>query len=476
MTSKITLSAVMLAVICLFTSCLSNDNETVTYDDAAVTTFTLGTVRCYRTVKSYDGKRDSTYSYTYSASTTPVYIDQVNKLIYNEDSLTVGTDLSRILVTIGTKNNGVALIKNVDDDQWMYYSSADSIDFSTERTLRVVSSDGVNTTDYKVNIVRHNEYADSVSWQQMPANQTLGTFTSMKAIQAGDAVYVLGTDAADDTKLLKTTDGATWRECTLPVTSGMAEASMANVNDVLTVYANGNIYSTTDGMQWNALTPNITLKTLVGGCKTEMYALATDGTMLVSTDNGATWTADAMESNQYVDNTGNMPVVDITLLAGNTRTNSEIQRATMIGRKADAATGDVANNVVVWNKVVDADVPQTWTYTNVADENKNYRLPEIKNVTVANYADGILLLGDTVTDNTLESKPTMYYSPDYGATWHKQSGMTTPKNVTGAKSSVIVADGKGFFYVIATNPDATEADDRCIIWKGKKNSILWKKK
>ena len=107
----------MLAVVCLCTSCLSNDDETVTYEDTAVTTFTLGTVRCYRTVKTAAGN-DSTYSYTYSASTVPMYIDQINKRIYNEDSLVVGTDVSRVLTTIYTKNNGVAMFKNIADDNW----------------------------------------------------------------------------------------------------------------------------------------------------------------------------------------------------------------------------------------------------------------------------------------------------------------------------------------------------------------------
>ncbi len=466
----------MLAVICLFTSCLSDDNETVTYDDTAVTTFTLGTVRCYRTVKSYDGLRDSTYSYTYSASTIPVFIDQVNKRIYNEDSLSVGTDLSRVLVTVATKNNGIALFKNTNDEQWTYYSSADSVDLSTERTLRVVSSDGLNTADYKVNIVRHNEYADSFSWKRMPVEQTIASFTSMKAAKAGEKVFILGNDAAGNTKLLATTDGSSWSECTLPTANAMNTASITTINDVLTVYADGIIFYSTDGEQWTTITPNTALKNIIGGCKGEMYATANDGSIMVSTDNGATWTPDAMESTQYVDNTQNLPVADITLLASTTKTNSEIQRVTVIGRKADNNTGETANTAVVWNKVVDPDLSQTWTYTNVADENKTYRLPQIKNISVTAYADGIVLLGDTALNNSEKSMPTMYFSPDYGATWHKQSGMTTPQNVAGCTCSTIVADGKGFIYIIATKPDATEPDAQCVIWKGKKNSVLWKKK
>ena len=36
----------MIAMVCLLASCLSNDDETVTYNDTAVTSFTLGSIRC----------------------------------------------------------------------------------------------------------------------------------------------------------------------------------------------------------------------------------------------------------------------------------------------------------------------------------------------------------------------------------------------------------------------------------------------
>lgn len=465
----------MFAVICLFTSCLKNDNEVVTYDDIAVTSFRLGSVRCYRTVKAYDGS-DSTYSYTYSASSTPIYIDQVNKRIYNEDSLAVGSDLSRVLVTLGTKNNGIARFKSLDSDEWQYYSTADSIDLSQVRTLRVTSSDGLHNVDYEVKIVAHKEYADSFSWYRMPAQAEIGTFVKMKSAQTDGGVFVLGTDASGVTKLLNTVDGTAWTDCDLPAATDWSAASVAAIDGRLFLYAGGVIYSTADGQQWDTVTPGITLNSLVGGCEGEWYAVGVDGRIYVSRDKGLTWAQDAMESSLYVDNTPYLPASDITLLSAVSRMNSDIQRVTMIGNKPYTGEDDAFATAVVWNKVVDATAPQAWTYTNVSKENKTYVLPRMQGLSAIIYADGILATGGAPLYGTQEAYSTIYYSPDYGATWHVENGMSMPEGVAGATCAVMAADGKGFFYVIASRPDAADAEGRCVIWKGKKNSVLWQKK
>lgn len=459
-------------MICLCASCLSNDNENITYDDTAVTTFTLGSVKCYRTVKASDGN-DSTYSYTYSAATTPIHIDQVNKHIFNEDSLAVGTDLSHIITTIVTKNSGVALFKNIDDDNWTLYSSTDSVDYSQQRILRVVSNDGLHETSYTVDIVCHQEYADSFSWSRMPNDDIIATFTKMKAVQAGEWIYVMGIDAAGALSLIRSADGSAWTACYMPPVTDMALTSVTAVDGVLKTYDNGTIYSTEDGDTWTTTATNEPLKALLGGCKNEMYALGTNGNILVSTDNGAQWAPDAMESTDYVDNTAYLPASDITILSGETKTNSEITRVTMVGNKAYTDDNDSYPNAVVWNKVVDTEVPQTWTYTSIAWNNHYYTLPRMQGLTAIQYADGILAIGGTAVNNSATAYSKLYFSPDYGATWHTQTGMDLPQNIEDAQTAVLVPDGKGAFLIIAANPDADNDADKCVIWKGRQNKALW---
>ena len=75
----------MLLVIAVLTSCLkSNDDEAVYYNDAAITSFTLGTLNRYLHTTTAAGK-DSIYKTSVAASSYKFNIDQINHVIFNPD-------------------------------------------------------------------------------------------------------------------------------------------------------------------------------------------------------------------------------------------------------------------------------------------------------------------------------------------------------------------------------------------------------
>jgi hypothetical protein len=160
MNKKFYVCIMFVSVMIVFTSCLGTNDENVYYNDTAITAFTLGTLDRTAHTTSYTGG-DSTYSTTVTGSNYKMYIDQVNRKIYNLDSLPYGTDIKHVLVTITTKNGGVAAIKNVKSDTLSYYSSSDSIDFTTPRTFFVYSNDGTAYCKYVASVGAHKEEADS---------------------------------------------------------------------------------------------------------------------------------------------------------------------------------------------------------------------------------------------------------------------------------------------------------------------------
>ncbi len=90
----------------LLTSCLgtSDDSDIVYYNDTAITSFTLTSVTRIIHTTSKSGK-DSVYRRALSNPVT-FSIDQNRRKVYNLDSLFADCDLSHVLVSIGTKNNG----------------------------------------------------------------------------------------------------------------------------------------------------------------------------------------------------------------------------------------------------------------------------------------------------------------------------------------------------------------------------------
>jgi hypothetical protein len=151
----------------VFASCLkSNDTETTYYSDTAISSFTLGTLNRYVTTKAKDGVTDSTYKTTVAGSKYEFYIDHLNRKIYNIDSLPYGTDASRVLVTITTKNSGQAFIKSLTDETLTIYSSSDSLDLSHPREIRVYpfSNGSKDYRAYEVTVNVHRQPTDSVYW------------------------------------------------------------------------------------------------------------------------------------------------------------------------------------------------------------------------------------------------------------------------------------------------------------------------
>ena len=157
----------------LITSCLSSDddNETTTYKDTAITAFSLSTVNQTIHTTTSAGK-DSTYTKT--VSSLPVFtIDHYQGKIYNTDSLPSGCDLSHILASISSKNNGVIIVNYptaTGADSLLYYSSTDSIDFSKPREIRVYAYNGDGYRSYTVTVNMHQAEAGKLLWEKKQAS------------------------------------------------------------------------------------------------------------------------------------------------------------------------------------------------------------------------------------------------------------------------------------------------------------------
>lgn len=166
------LLAIALMVVLCCTSCLGNkDDETsvVQRNDAAITTFVLGTLTRTMHTTSSTGA-DSTYTVTLAGSKYRFSIDHVGRRIFNADSLPTGTDVKKVLVTIGTYNNSGVYIESLTDANTLTaYSSADSLDLSQPRKLRVVAFGTAQYVTYTLNVNVHQQEGNQFSWSEQTA-------------------------------------------------------------------------------------------------------------------------------------------------------------------------------------------------------------------------------------------------------------------------------------------------------------------
>lgn len=461
MTLNKTNFTVILASVSMLTSCLKDDTEIVTYNDAAITTFRLGTVKCT--------PYGDTKAYSYSAYSHPIIIDQNNNRIYSSEPLIYGTDLSKVLVTVNTVNGGVVFIKNLTaDDTYTLYSASDSVDLSKDREFRVMSNDGKILRDYNVHITVQPEPADSFSWDNVQANMAaeISQFTAMKTVLFNEKIYLLGS-ANGTVSMMNATDCTDWATVEAPAGVTLTEGcSMAAYDGALYLLNGGKLYYTANGSAWTEVATDSRLKTIIGGCNKELYATDTDNAFMVSQDKGATWQSENISDSEA----GKLPASDISAVVASQPTYNGVDVITVIGKSSDASVGDA----MIWNKYVDAADPQQWMYTPFSEHNVGKRLHNMLNLSATPYAGGILAVGGACNDSNIKPYKQVFFSSDKGLTWHTTETMNLPVNFYQGctiKTSSIVSDGKGYFYIISSQ--RRNGTDACVIIRGRKNSETW---
>ena len=190
----------VLSVLTL-SSCLNGDDEEqVYYYDTALTAFKLGSLSRTMHTTSSTGE-DSTYTTTVAGSAFAFTIDQQKGLVYNVDSLPIGTDVSKVVFTATTKNSGsfVLNLRTKDGlrDSLTVYSGTDSIDFTKPLECRVYNQSGTAYRKYMVDVRVHQQNGDDFHWAK--ASLTADEIADLlaKRHQPSDVSGVVGSDGLD---------------------------------------------------------------------------------------------------------------------------------------------------------------------------------------------------------------------------------------------------------------------------------------
>ena len=462
-------------------SCISNDDDTVTlYDDAAITNFSLGTMNRYvNGVKS-----------TYAGRAYLFHIDQATHTIYNTDSLPVGTDVKHVICAMSTYNNSRPFVISEDATYMTYYSGSDSIDFTKPRTFRVVSSSGNGYTDYTVKINVHKEDPNAFVWEKMA---DIPAMTGLRTIAYKGRIYVFGNEGGA-TKAYYTEDGNTWTSTALPTIADANAWQNAVANeDSLYIMDGTTVYRSHDAATWNKdeslLPEGITLQRLLGASTTEVYAQATNGSLITKycDDQLPAWIEAEDETESSFDD---LPSQDFTMVTFPMYLSDSTDYVLMAGNKK---TGDNWNSHL-WRRIVDYsetgiesllveylntliegknDYPEwirKWTYLDRANDHR-YDLPALENIQVVWYDDVLLAFGGKgLNDKTIDPLRKIYKSRDNGITWKEDTSYSMPP-----------AKGNTTFNSAATSFSATTIDGYIWIvcagtgevWRGRLNRVAW---
>lgn len=202
-------------------------------------------------------------------------IDQKNRLIYNADSLPMGTDVTKLTTSVtfaSTVSKSQYVISDgtrIKDETTIDYSdtSTDSIDFTGKVTLNVTSHDGTKVMSYRVKVNVHQVQPDSIQFP-LSARRDLPA--------AADENYALGMAQLNGMFycMVKNSNGSYVGEAATPAgkwsTEKVAlpftpvEGTLTASSEALYVLdTDGNLYTSQDAREWNAT--GVVWKALLGG-------------------------------------------------------------------------------------------------------------------------------------------------------------------------------------------------------------------
>lgn len=386
-------------------SCLNSDEtEVILHNDAAISTFTLGTFTRYYHPTS---NPDTTMKTTVTGSYYKMTIDHLGQQIYNADSLPLGTQ-PRVLCTITTMNSGIVGLKGMGTDTlYSYFNSSDSVDFSEPRMFRVVSSDGTYHRDYQVTVNIAKTTGDVFTWHLQNDVLTMPTTADgyCLAVLKGKPVVL----ANDNTQSVVAADTLVYQ------------------------LSGGNVYRSEDGQTWTLTATAPAIRQLVGTATREVFAIGTNDSLMVSRDGGVTWKKDSMDSRAAL-----LPQSQMACVRFNYPSADSTDYVLFAG--APALATDTLSTL--WRKIsfyTEDASKSKWVYMPHDDDNY-YMLPRMEGLQLAYYDKRILAVG---------KEGNVYLSPDQGITWRKNSVYALPEALTG-QVAAMTTDKDGRVWLVTT--------------------------
>lgn len=451
-------------------SCLSSDDDTnIEYThDTAITAFSLGTMNRYYLGKTSDGTKDSTYATTIAGSNYKFYIDQAAGKIYNADSLPVGTKISAALASITAKQSSPLLwvLKDKDNkDSLAYYSSSDSVDFSKPKEIRVYNNDYSAYRTYTITVNVHKEGPDSFVWHSLAAqNGDLAALAGMKAVSAGNCVYVFG-KSNGVTKIFKTglNGGAFGNPLTPNVALGEdAYKSAIAKNGKLYILNNGAVLKSDDAVNWESVTTDASLLQLIGASSNYLYAYTAAG--IAVSKNGASWTPDAMDDK----GADFLPTENLSLVVKPVRSVKGAENLLLLGNRKVRENEKKDTVATIWTRTFDAGEATDsyqWNYVEYQAHQAGM-LPYLNTLQVALNDSGYVALaaGDYKVGSATVEKCKWYVSKT-GLDWRVDTTVVMPAEFAVSRPAAFVRDANNYYWVINNG----------YVWKGRYNRDGWRK-
>ena len=436
------LVAGVMATTAFLSSCLKSDYAEIEYPvESSIKAFSIGTL--HQTIHGKDSEgNDSDYVDTISYAHVPFTIDQINRKIYNKDSLPKEVDVTRVLASISADNGAIYYVnKNGKDSLW---TSADSLDFTNEVTFKVMAYSELQNKfvfgkPYTVKVNVHKLNPDSLVWKHFRDKKFAEgvTFAEQKAVYMNDYIYVFGETAKGNVKIYKANVNrgsfTSWEEVSTSITSIDINSAIVYNNEVHFI-AGGKLYNLKD----NQIGSETNLSNLISVNGDKLLAYTT-GNKIVSLNSDGT---KAKETDFIEGKNLNGRISAVSYTAEH---NTSLWRTIVMKNRVKEVESDTT--AMVFNNISSEDKWQEYTPINPTT------CPNQGNISMISYDGKLFAYG--------EEFDYFYSSTDNGLNWKKEEDyMIFPtENKNGIDKLTKYCNGGSYSTVVENN--------------GNKGSFIW---
>lgn len=441
----------LFSLIFVLSSCLGSDEEVLNSPYAALRYFSLDEMIRYESIKTDAGK-DSLIKYVVSGEFYPFIIDQKTKKVYNPNPLPYNTNVSK--VTAVAQNDGALYVYNDSIENFEYFSSSDSLDYTKPRRFMVASLDGTYKQEYTITVNVYDKEPEAISWRKL---QAPAVAHPLCMAQLADNIYLFAKQSDGASVVYTATMAAVqqWSEAQ-PLTTLPANALLERVvtfGSKFYVAADNALYSSTNGTDWTNVAASRNISSLL---------LATDDELWALSDDSVVCSTDAVEFSAIQPLAGKFPVKNISSAKYPLRTNPFITRSLLIGYPDGSNTAQP----VVWGKLSGE---QGWVdYSEGA--NVAFSCPSFDKMAVLYYDNRLFAFGGAAKrdDKEIAAFSNFYISSDNGLTWIADiKKALLPSELSGSDAPFVpMVDSDNYIWIVIGGENGT-------VWRGILNRFAY---
>ena len=436
----VVMSALALAFLA---SCGDDNKSSELSSDCAINAIVLGNLsRIYHTY--LDNGKDTSYSIPVPGAAYPLHIDQINRRIFNSDSLPVGTAVNKVYFTTFSADGIVSY--RLESGKDTLYSTKDTLDFTSPRIFTIFASDGSGSRSYTIDIKIHNADPDAYSWvAASPADNDVAKLESMRMIAKDGQLYLWGSKNGTNVVMTrKTGEGvALWTKKDISGTDGLQTKSINLFNGKFVAISESGLVESENGADWTETATSLVPDRILAADE-ELY-ITVSGKIYSSSDLKS-WKEEKADNS-----TAFLPTENIYSAVLPAVNNPNIENIVCVGY--------LDGKTETWKKEMNKVYPEdnAWSYYPTTEETPR-TLPYLKGFNMMKY-DGKLFCaginGDTVN---------VYTSADGARAWKKVKVPTMVPAQTGKPTEIFMTpDDDNHIWLVCSGTG--------MLWKGYLNRL-----